>query len=144
MIRFAGEDITTTRPADRVRMGLVLVPEGRQILTSLTVHENLLMGGYTRRGDFSQELHAIYERFPNLAERRTMPASVLSGGEQQMLAIGRALVAKPRLMMLDEPSLGLSPILISQLFELLTDLSRSGLSLLLVGLLLFSRREYSP
>lgn len=129
---FDGDDITLARMPERVRSGLVLVPEGRQILTSLSVHENLLMGGYTRSGEFSQEVDAIYERFPNLADRRTMPASVLSGGEQQMLAIGRALIARPRLMMLDEPSLGLSPMLVTQLFQLLSDLSDSGLSLLLV------------
>lgn len=131
-VHFDGEDVTNMRPPERVRKGLVLVPEGRRILTSLTVHENLLMGGYTRTGNFAAEVDAIYTRFPNLAERREMQASVLSGGEQQMLAIGRALIAKPRLMMLDEPSLGLSPILVGQLFELLRDLNMSGLGLLLV------------
>ena len=112
--------------------GLVLVPEGRQIFVSLTVHENLLMGAYCRTDDVTAEAEAIYERFPNLAERRHMPASVLSGGEQQMLAIGRAMLAKPKLMMLDEPSLGLSPLLVTQLFALIRDLNRSGLTIILV------------
>jgi len=104
-IRFAGANITNTSVPRRTRQGLVLVPEGRQILTSLTVHENLLMGAYQRKHFDLAETDAIYDRFANLAQRRDMQASVLSGGEQQMLAIGRALLAKPRLMMLDEPSL---------------------------------------
>jgi branched-chain amino acid transport system ATP-binding protein len=90
------------------------------------------MGAYTRRDDTRREIEAIYERFPNLAQRRDMPASVLSGGEQQMLAISRALLAKPALMMLDEPSLGLSPLLVKTLFELIRDLHREGLAILLV------------
>ena len=93
---FAGNDITTMSVPQRNRMGLALVPEGRQILTSLSVHENLLMGAYPRRQFNPRETDAIYDRFPNLADRRDMLASVLSGGEQQMLATGRALLAKPR------------------------------------------------
>ena len=131
-IIYNGEDITGWSAPRRVHAGLVLVPEGRQIFVSLTVHENLLMGAYCRTVDVTAEIEAIYERFPNLAERRNMPASVLSGGEQQMLAIGRAMLAKPKLMMLDEPSLGLSPILVSQLFELIKDLNRDGLTMILV------------
>lgn len=131
-IVFDGEDIAGWSAPRRVQAGLVLVPEGRQIFVSLTVHENLLMGAYCRTDDVSAETEAIYERFPNLAERRNMPASVLSGGEQQMLAIGRAMLAKPKLMMLDEPSLGLSPILVSQLFELIKDLNHGGLTMVLV------------
>lgn len=129
---FDGKEITRMSVPQRNRLGLSLVPEGRQILTSLTVHENLLMGAYPRRKFNSRETDAIYDRFSNLASRRDMSASVLSGGEQQMLAIGRALLAKPRLMMLDEPSLGLSPILVSQLFALLLELHSEGLTLLLV------------
>lgn len=132
-IRFEGEEITHLGAPARVRRGLVLVPEGRQILVSLTVHENLLMGAYPR-GDsgVARDIEGIYARFPNLAARRDMPASVLSGGEQQMLAISRALLAKPRLMMLDEPSLGLSPLLVGRLFELILELNREGLTILLV------------
>ncbi|OED42042.1 ABC transporter ATP-binding protein [Chromatiales bacterium (ex Bugula neritina AB1)] len=131
-IHFGGQDITRWSVPQRVRAGLALVPEGRQILTSLTVHENLLMGAYPRKRFSTSETNAIYDRFDNLAQRRDMSAAVLSGGEQQMLAIGRALLAKPRLMMLDEPSLGLSPLLVKQLFDLLRELHAEGLSLLLV------------
>ncbi len=131
-IRFAGKPINAWRTPRRVDNGLVLVPEGRQIFVSLTVHENLQMGAYTRRDAYEREIDEIYQRFPNLGERRDMPASVLSGGEQQMLAIGRALVAKPTLMMLDEPSLGLSPILVVELFNLIEQLNDNGLSILLV------------
>ncbi len=131
-VRFKGESITGRSAAWRVGQGLVMVPEGRQIFVSISVHDNLLMGAYTRRDDPSREIEAIYERFPNLAQRRDMPASVLSGGEQQMLAIGRALLARPALMMLDEPSLGLSPLLVKTLFDLIRDLHREGLAILLV------------
>lgn len=131
-IIFNGEDISGWSAPRRVQAGLVLVPEGRQIFVSLSVHENLLMGAYCRTEDVTAETEAIYEKFPNLAERRNMPASVLSGGEQQMLAISRAMLAKPKLMMLDEPSLGLSPLLVSQLFELIGELNRDGLTIILV------------
>ena len=131
-IVFQGASVRQRSAAWRVAHGLAMVPEGRQIFVSLTVHENLMMGAYTRRDDPSREIEAIYERFPNLARRRDMLASVLSGGEQQMLAIGRALLSKPALMMLDEPSLGLSPLLVQALFALLRDLHRDGLSILLV------------
>ena len=131
-IIFDGTDISGWSPPRRVQAGMVLVPEGRQIFVSLTVHENLLMGAYCRTEDVTAEAEAIYERFPNLAERRNMLASVLSGGEQQMLAISRAMLAKPKLMLLDEPSLGLSPLLVSQLFELIKDLNRDGLAIILV------------
>ncbi len=132
-VRFAGEDVTTADVPSRVRKGLVLVPEGRQIFVSLTVHDNLLMGAYTRRdAGLAAEIDAIYDRFPNLGQRRDMPASVLSGGEQQMLAISRALLSKPKLMMLDEPSLGLSPLYVQRMFDLIGALNRDGLSILLV------------
>jgi branched-chain amino acid transport system ATP-binding protein len=132
-IRFDGRDITGWTAPRRVKGGLVMVPEGRRILTSLTVHENLLMGAYSRRDDgIEADCEAIYRRFANLRERRDMYASVLSGGEQQMLAIGRGLLARPRLMMLDEPSLGLSPILVGQLFALIKALNEDGLTILLV------------
>ena len=130
-----GTDITKWAPSRRVREGLVLVPEGRRIVMSLTVRENLLMGAFARRGtrDLQSDLAEIYDLFPNLAARRDSQASVLSGGEQQMLAIGRALLADPRVIMLDEPSLGLSPRLTAEIFALIERLNRSrGLSILLV------------
>jgi branched-chain amino acid transport system ATP-binding protein len=132
-IRFDGENITRSSVPTRVCKGLVLVPEGRQIFVSLTVHENLLMGAYTRHDTaLTGDLDAVYDRFPNLAQRRDLPASVLSGGEQQMLAISRALLAQPRLMMLDEPSLGLSPMFVQRMFDLIKELNRDGLTILLV------------
>ena len=131
-VRLNGEAVTGWSSPKRVRAGLTLVPEGRQIFVSLTVHENLQMGAYSRSDNFDREIEEVYDRFPNLAARRDMTASVLSGGEQQMLAISRALLAKPRIMMLDEPSLGLSPILVQELFDLIRDLNRDGLTILLV------------
>ena len=131
-VLFDGLDVSGWSAPRRVQKGLVLVPEGRQIFVSLTVHENLQMGGYCRSEDIGREIDAIYDRFPNLAERRDMPASVLSGGEQQMLAISRAMLARPTLMMLDEPSLGLSPILVKALFDLIEELNKDGLTILLV------------
>jgi branched-chain amino acid transport system ATP-binding protein len=134
-LNYGGADITNWPPSRRIRSHLVLVPEGRRIVTSLTVHENLLMGAFTRsdRRAVATEIAVIFERFPNLAARRDLAASVLSGGEQQMLAIGRGLLAAPRLMMLDEPSLGLSPRLTNEVFALLRELHRQrGLALLLV------------
>lgn len=133
-ISFLGKDIMAWSAPKRVRNGLVMVPEGRRILVSLTVHENLLMGALYRKDQegVANDLEAIYRRFPNLKGRRDLMASVLSGGEQQMLAIGRALLARPKLMMLDEPSLGLSPLLVKELFVLIRDLNQEGLSILLV------------
>ena len=131
-VRYRGQEITRWSAPRRVASGLVLVPEGRQIFVSLTVQENLLLGAYTRRDDVGPELERIYQRFPNLAQRRDLPAAVLSRGEQQMLAIGRALLSKPALMMLDEPSLGLSPLLVQRLFQLIGELNREGLAILLV------------
>ena len=130
-----GADITRWQPSRRVREQLVLVPEGRRIVTSLTVHENLLMGAFARKDTrgLDTEIAEIYERFPNLAARRHLLASVLSGGEQQMLAIGRGMMANPQLMMLDEPSLGLSPRLTNEVFALIRELNRArGLAILLV------------
>jgi len=133
-VKFDGVAITRDRPDQRIARGVVLVPEGRQILVSLSVHENLLLGAYSRadKSTLGREIDDIYDRFPNLATRRDMLASCLSGGEQQMLAIGRAMVAKPRLMMLDEPSLGLSPLFVQRLFGLIKTLNESGISILLV------------
>jgi branched-chain amino acid transport system ATP-binding protein len=134
-IAFAGCDITHYPVSERVRGGLVLVPEGRRIVTTLTVHENLLMGAFHRRDHraVAAEIADIYDRFPHLAARRHNPASVLSGGEQQMLAIARGLLARPKLMMLDEPSLGLSPKLANDVFGIIGSLNRErGQSVLLV------------
>lgn len=132
-IEFDGQQIQSRTTATRVKSGISLVPEGRQIFVSLTVEENLLMGAYTQTGaGTAADVERIFERFPNLGARRHALASVLSGGEQQMLAIGRAMLARPNLMMLDEPSLGLSPILVEQLFDLIRELNRDGLSILLV------------
>lgn len=134
-IMLDGADITRWPTSRRVREHLVLVPEGRRIVTSLTVHENLQMGAFARKdtSGVDREIAEMYDRFPNLAARRNLSASVLSGGEQQMLAIGRGLLANPKLMMLDEPSLGLSPRLTNEVFALIGELNRSrGLAILLV------------
>lgn len=133
-IGFAGEVITARSVRERLDRGVVLVPEGRRILISLTIEENLLVAGHLRRDSDAvrRDIQAVYDRFPNLAARSHMPASCLSGGEQQMLAIGRALVARPKLMMLDEPSLGLSPLFVERLFDLIRELNRDGLAILLV------------
>jgi len=132
---FDGRDVTHWSTSARVRGGLVLVPEGRRIVMTLTIHENLLMGAFNRRDGkaVDAEIAGIYQRFPNLAARRHHAASVLSGGEQQMLAIGRGLLARPKVLMLDEPSLGLSPRLSNEVFALIAGLNReTGQSILLV------------
>jgi branched-chain amino acid transport system ATP-binding protein len=133
-VHFRKSNLTKSAPSHRIAAGLVLVPEGRRIVMSLTVEENLLMGAYLRRdaAAVKSEMEQLYVRFPNLAARRHMAASVLSGGEQQMLAIARGVLARPKLMLLDEPSLGLSPLLVRELFRLLAELNRQGLALLLV------------
>jgi branched-chain amino acid transport system ATP-binding protein len=133
-IRFAGQPVTSMPMHRRVGQGIVLVPEGRQILISMTIEENLLLGAHLRTDTkiVRREIEAIYDRFPNLATRKDMLASSLSGGEQQMLAVGRAMLAKPRLMMMDEPSLGLSPLFINRLFDLIKEFNRDGLSILLI------------
>jgi branched-chain amino acid transport system ATP-binding protein len=132
-IRFANRDVTGWRAERVAALGLVQVPEGRQILAPLTVEENLLVGAYTRRdGAVRADLEAVCERFPRLAERRGQIAGSLSGGEQQMLALGRALMARPRLLMLDEPSLGLAPLVVQEVFRALAALKARGSTILLV------------
>ena len=115
-------------------MGMTQVPEGRRIFQELTVYENLLMGAYSikDKGGFKGDLDAIFERFPRLAERRNQIAGTLSGGEQQMLAMGRAIMSHPKLLMLDEPSMGLSPLLVDQVFEIIKDINKDGTTILLV------------
>jgi len=115
------------------RKGLVMVPEGRGIFAQLTVEENLSMGAFTRDDDgIARDLERQYETFPRLKERRSQTAGTLSGGEQQMLAIGRALMARPKLLLLDEPSMGLAPMLVAKIFDIVREISRQGVTILLV------------
>ena len=131
---FDGHDITKTPCHKIVHLGMTQVPEGRRIFQELTVYENLLMGAYSMKkgADFKEDIEKIYSRFPRLAERKNQIAGTLSGGEQQMLAMGRALMSHPKLLMLDEPSMGLSPLLVDQVFEIIKDVNKDGTTILLV------------
>ena len=132
-VAFAGNDLQGVAPHKVIRHGLAQVPEGRRVFLQMTVQENLEMGAYTRPGgEIAGSIDGVYERFPRLKERRTQVAGTLSGGEQQMLAMGRALMSKPKLLMLDEPSMGLAPILVEQIFDIIRELHRSGTTILLV------------
>ena len=133
-IIFDGEDITKTPCHKIVHLGMSQVPEGRRVFQELTVYENLMMGAFSQKKNntFKEDLDRIYERFPRLAERRNQIAGTLSGGEQQMLAMGRALMSHPKLLMLDEPSMGLSPLLVDQVFEIIKDINKDGTTILLV------------
>ena len=132
-VLFDGVDITRAHYREVVRAGLIQVPEGRKVFPNLTVLENLELGAYTRaRERRSSNLERVFATFPRLAERRTQLAGTMSGGEQQMLAIGRGLMAEPRLLILDEPSLGLSPLLVEEMFSLIGQLHGQGLAILLV------------
>lgn len=133
-VLFEGKDITKTPCHKIVHMGMTQVPEGRRVFQELTVYENLLMGAYANKdkNSFKNDLDAIYTRFPRLAERKNQVAGTLSGGEQQMLAMGRAIMSHPKLLMLDEPSMGLSPLLVDQVFEIIKDINRDGTTILLV------------
>jgi len=132
-LTFRGENIAGMAPHTVVREGIIHVPEGRRIFSKLTVEENLEMGAYTRPGrELDDAITGVYDRFPRLKERRRQVAGTLSGGEQQMLAIGRALVSRPSFIMLDEPSMGLAPILVEQVFSIIQEVHRSGVTILLV------------
>ena len=132
-IEFMGKSISTTPPHKIVQLGIAHVPEGRRIFTRMSVEENLDMGAYTApAGDLEADKERVFEQFPRLKERRRQVAGTLSGGEQQMLAMGRALMSRPKLLMLDEPSMGLAPILVEQVFDIIQQLHEAGTTILLV------------
>ena len=131
-ISFLGQNIDRIPPHKRVAMGLSQVPEGRRIFLQMTVLENLQMGAFTSKADVREDLENVFARFPRLKERRNQIGGTLSGGEQQMLAMGRALMSHPKLLMLDEPSMGLAPILVKQIFDIIKELHKAGTTILLV------------
>ncbi len=131
-VTFMGEDMGKVPPHKVVSKGLALVPEGRRIFLQMTTQENLEMGAFTRKGVDAADLEQVFAQFPRLKERRKQVAGTLSGGEQQMLAMGRALMSHPKLLMLDEPSMGLAPILVEQIFEIIQGLHKAGTTILLV------------
>ena len=133
-ILFEGQDITKVPGHKIVTMGMAHVPEGRRVFADMSVYENLLMGAYTRKdkNEIAQSLEMVYKRFPRLKERQNQTAGTLSGGEQQMLAMGRALMSRPRIILMDEPSMGLSPIFVNEIFDIIREVSESGTTVLLV------------
>ena len=133
-VMFEGKDITKIPAHKIVSMGMAHVPEGRRVFADLSVYENLKLGAYTRKDkeNLNKDLESIYERFPRLAERKNQSAGTLSGGEQQMLAMGRALMSKPSIILMDEPSMGLSPILVNEIFDIIESISKSVTTVLLV------------
>jgi branched-chain amino acid transport system ATP-binding protein len=131
-IVFEGRDISKMPGHKRVTAGIGQAPEGRGVFPGMTVQENLLMGSYSRKGNMTKDLDEVYGLFPRLAERKTQYGGTMSGGEQQMIAIGRALMAKPRVLLLDEPSMGLAPILVQQIFDIIKEINERGTTVLLV------------
>ena len=133
-IMFDGKDLTKTPPHKIVSMGMAHVPEGRRVFQQLTVLENLKLGAYTRQNkqEIAETLAMVYRRFPRLEERKNQTAGTLSGGEQQMLAMGRALMSKPKIVLMDEPSMGLSPLLVTEIFDIIQEIKAAGTTVLLV------------
>ncbi len=133
-IMYDGKDITRVQAHNIVRLGISQVPEGRRVFSQLSVYENLILGAYIRKdkAGIEKDLEGIYKRFPRLEERKTQLAGTLSGGEQQMLAMGRALMSKPEILLLDEPSMGLSPIFVEEIFDIIKSINQSGTTILLV------------
>ncbi|HQD60825.1 MAG TPA: ABC transporter ATP-binding protein [Propioniciclava tarda] len=132
-VSYKGKDVKSTKTMDLVKAGLTLAPEGRRIFPNLTVIENLTLGAYARKGpEVAKDMDWVFELFPRMEERRTQKGGTLSGGEQQMLAIGRALMSRPELMMLDEPSLGLAPLVVKDIFKIIRTIHDSGVTVLLI------------
>jgi len=131
-IKFMGEDITGKDPTSIVRRGITMVPEGRRVFPNLTVLENLRVGAYVRNDNLSEDIKWVYDLFPRLKERSWQLAGTLSGGEQQMLAVGRALMSRPKLMMMDEPSLGLAPLIVQNIFSIIREINKQGVTILLI------------
>lgn len=133
-IVFEGKDLTRTPAHKIVEMGMAHVPEGRRVFADMSVYENLLLGAYTRKdkAEIAESLASVYKRFPRLEERKGQRAGTLSGGEQQMLAMGRALMSRPRIILMDEPSMGLSPLLVKEIFAIIQEVNKQGITILLV------------
>ena len=131
-IRFNGEEISGVPPQNIVQRGISQSPEGRHVFPRMTVRENLDMGAYLRRDDYSEDMERVFELFPRLKERERQKGGTMSGGEQQMLAIGRALMARPKLLLLDEPSMGIAPILVDRIYETIQEINQQGTTILLV------------
>ena len=131
-ITFDGHDLRKTEPSKIITLKLAHVPEGRHIFPQMTVEENLEMGAFTDPADMAKTMADVYERFPRLKERKRQLAGTLSGGEQQMLAVGRALMGKPKMILMDEPSMGLSPLLVKEIFEIIKEVNKQGITILLV------------
>lgn len=131
-IQYKGEELSGKDPTAIVTRGITLVPEGRRIFPDLTVKENLKLGAYIRKDDITDDLNWVYELFPRLKEREWQAGGTLSGGEQQMLAVGRALMSRPKIMMMDEPSLGLAPLVVKGIFDIIQEVNRRGVTVLLI------------